>query len=74
MYLDILLGDKFNWGEHLIFLCQKLTKILSAFNLMKKFVPTGYRQQLYYSYHFSQVTYGIEVSGKTTKSNISNDK
>ncbi len=34
-------------------------------------MPTRYRHQLYYAYHYSQVTCGIEVFGKTAKSNIS---
>ncbi len=49
-YLGILLGDRLNWKEHIIALCQKLTKILIAFKLIKNLVPTRYRDQLYYAY------------------------
>ena len=53
-YLGILLDDKLNWGQHINFLCHKLTKILSAFKLIKNLVPIRYRHQLYYAYHYSR--------------------
>ncbi len=37
-YLGTLLDDKLNWGEHISFLCH-ITKILSAFKLIKILVP-----------------------------------
>lgn len=57
--------------EDIIALCQELSKILSAFKLIKNVLPTRYRGQVYYAFNYSQVIYGTEVFGATTKANIS---
>ena len=55
-------------------LCNNLTKIVSAFKLIKKkdlvSVPFRFNRQLYYAYCFSWITYAIEVYCASSKSYI----
>ncbi len=69
-YLGILLDDHLNWISHINFLCSKLTQILSAFKLIKNLIPYQYRQQLYYGFCYSRISYGIEVYGTASQRSI----
>ncbi len=66
-YLGILLDDQLNWKFHISHLCNSLTKVISAFKLIKTLVPLQFKRQLYYAYCFSRISYGIEVYGASSK-------
>ena len=54
-YLGFLLDDQLNWKMHINQLCGNLTKILSAFKLIKRLVPIKFKRHLYYAYCFSRI-------------------
>ena len=70
-YLGLLLDDQLKWNNHINCLVQKLTNILCAFRLIKNLVPPKYKNQLYYAYCYSVISYDIEVYGSTTSSGLS---
>ncbi len=60
-YLGILLDDQLSWKVHINHLCGNLTKILSAFKLIKRPISDKFKRDLCYAYCFSHITCEIQL-------------
>ena len=69
-YLGVDVDEKLDWNTHVKTVCNKLIKLAGSFKIIRGHIPTKCKRQLYYAYVYSQILYGIEVYGHTSKSNI----
>ena len=60
-YLGLTVDDKLNWEKHAEELCQKLTKTINAFKIVKRYIPEDRKMNLYYAYIHSRIQYGCEL-------------
>lgn len=63
-YLGVTLDEYLNWEAHIDLLKTQITKTLNAFKIIKNYIPTENKIQLYYAYIYSRIKYGIEVYGR----------
>ena len=69
-YLGIYLDCKLSWSEHIKELCIKVSKLSSVFHHITSFIYADMVKQLYYTYVFPHINYGIELYGSACKTNI----
>ena len=62
-YLGVFLDEHLSWDIHITYLCYSLAKYLSVFCNVRMMVPEKLKKQLYYSFVYSRIAYGIEVYG-----------
>ena len=54
-YLDVILHDKLCFKKHIIQLSKDLVKIISAFRIVRDWVPRREKVKLYYAYFHSNL-------------------
>ena len=69
-YLGIHLDDKVRFDEHIRQLSKSLVKTISAFKIIKNWIPDGLKLQLYFAYFHSKLQYGLEVYGSAAQKYI----
>ena len=69
-YLGIYLDCKLSWSEHIKELCIKVSKLSGVFHYIASFIHADMVRQLYYTYMFPHINYGIELYGSACKTNI----
>ena len=62
-YLGVQLDDKLKFKEHIDLLNKDLIKIISAFRIIKDWVPNKHKLKLYHAYFHSKMQYGLEIYG-----------
>ena len=62
-YLGVFLDEHLSWDIHITYPCNSLAKYLSVFYNVRMMVPEKLKKQLYYSFVYSRIAYGIEVYG-----------
>ena len=62
-YLGVYLYEYRGWDTQKTYLCNNLAKYLSVFCNVRMMVPEKLKKQLYYSFVYSRIAYGIEVYG-----------
>ena len=60
-YLGIIFDEKLTWKEHVNYICNSLLKYFGIFNHIKSFIDKSVVRQLYFSFIYSRISYGIEV-------------
>ena len=66
-YLGIFLDDMINWKAHVDHLTKKLSSFIGIFYKRSFLLPKASCRNLFYSFSFSSIIYGIEVYGLTYK-------
>ena len=66
-YLGVIIDDQLNWQEHINNLTVKLNKFVGIFYKRKNLLPLQCRKNIYNCFILSNINYGIEVYGYTTK-------
>lgn len=69
-YLGMQINEKLSWNVHIENLLGKLVKTASTFKFLRNHVPNNCKKQLYYSYVYSKIVYGIEIYGITSKTQL----
>ena len=64
-YLGVILDDKLCFDKHIIQLSKDLVKIISAFKIVRDWVPRTEKMKLYYAYFHSKLQYGLEIYGSS---------
>ena len=64
-YLGVILDDKLCFDKHIIQLSKDLVKIISAFRIVRDWVPRREKMKLYYAYFHSKLEYGLEIYGSS---------
>ena len=65
-YLGVELDDKLQFRKHIDQLSTDLMRIISAFRIIKDWVPNEHKLKLYHAYFHSKMQYGIEIYGTST--------
>ena len=68
-YIGIELDDKPQFKKHIDFLSKDLLRIISAFRIIKDWVPDRHKVKLCYAYFHSKMQYGLEIYGTATAKN-----
>ena len=55
------MDDKLNWEKHAEELCQKQTKTINAFKIVKRYIPEDRKMNFYYAYIHSRIQYRCEL-------------
>jgi len=69
-YLGLVIGENFNWQEHIEHLCKKLSMSSMQFYNLKFILPTDIMIMLYKSLVHSIIDYGVNVWGLTSKTHL----
>lgn len=69
-YLGLIVDDRFNWGNHIDSICDKLRAMLAKFAIIKYKVPFKILLNLYNALAESIISYGITSYGRTFKTYI----
>ena len=64
-FLGVIIDDKLKWDVHVLKLKQKISKGLGILCKARKLLPKDILLQLYYSFIYPYLTYGIVVWGST---------
>ena len=59
------------WNAHVDYVCMSLVKFFGIFNHVKHFVSKQIARQLYFSFIYSRINYGIEVYGSCADEHLS---
>ena len=70
-YLGVILDDKLNWQEHVKSVCKSLLKYFGIFSHIKSIASRAVARQLYFSFVYSRISYGIEVYGNCAVNHLS---
>ena len=62
-YLGVFLDEHLSWDKHITYLCNSLAEYQSVFYNFRIMVPEKRKKQLYYSFVYSRIAYGIEEYG-----------
>ena len=65
-YLGLIFDEMLTWNEHVKQLSGSLLKYFGIFNHVKALMTTQTARQLYFSFIYSRISYGIEVYGNCT--------
>ena len=66
-YLGMLINENIDWKNHVDELNKKLRSYNGIFYKYRTVLPAGTAKNLYFSYVYSRLTYGIELYGSSTK-------
>ena len=69
-YLGLKIDEKLNWNNHIESVCSSLLKYFGIFNQVKGYITKSLARQLYFSFIYSRIAYGIEVYGNCSKHNL----
>ena len=69
-YLGLILDDKLTFKNHIDLLCKDLIKVISAFRIIKEWVPNKHKLKLYYAYFHSKLLYALEIYGTSANKYI----
>ncbi len=69
-FLGIVIDNKLSWKLHIDYLASKLARNLSILYKLKGNVPQFTMINMYYSFVYSLLTYGITVWGSSSKGNL----
>ena len=70
-YLGLIVDENLHWNAHVDYVCMSLVKFFGIFNHMKHFVSKRITCQLYFSFIYSGINYGIEVYGSCVDEHLS---
>ena len=62
-YLGIIFDEKLNWSDHVSHVCKSLLKYFGIFNQIKFNINKTISRQLYFSFIYSRISYGLEIYG-----------
>ena len=71
-YLGLHIDENLNWNYHINQLCQRLTQFFGVFKRVKDQVTHKLVRQLYFAFIYSRISYGIQVYGGCSDSNMNN--
>ena len=60
-YLGLIVDENLYWNSHVDYVCMSLVKFFGICNHVKIFVSKRIARQLYFSFIYSRINYGIEV-------------
>ena len=66
-YIGLHIDELLNWKTHITYLNESLIKLFDIFNQLKDYVSDKLARQIYYSFVYSCITYGIEAYGSCAK-------
>ena len=69
-YLGVIIGCSLRWSEHVDYVYKKLVKFTSIFYKLRNYLPQQCLKKLYYAFIYPHISYGLEVYGNTTTSQI----
>jgi hypothetical protein len=69
-YLGIYLDSKLSWKNHIDHVKKKLSSSISVIYNLRSFVTPVILKQIYYSFIYSNILYGIEVWGAANKTSL----
>ncbi len=69
-FLGIIIDNKLSWNLHITYLANKLAKNMSILYKLKGSFPQSTMLNMYYSFIYSLLTYGISIWGNSSKSNL----
>jgi hypothetical protein len=69
-YLGVYLDENLTWTDHINFISNKLIKLSSALYYLSSFINMSHVRQIYFSYIFPYVKYGIEIYGRCPNYNM----
>lgn len=69
-YLGVIIDDKLSFKDHVNYLVTKLRRWIGIFRKIGPLLTTPTKRMLYQSAFLSNVTYGIEIYGNTTNSDM----
>ena len=70
-YLGLIVDENLYWNAHVDYVCMSLVKFFGIFNHVKHFVSKRIARQLYFSFIYSRIYYGIEVYGSCADEQLS---
>ena len=70
-YLGVIFDEKLNWHEHVQSVCKSLLKYFGIFSHIKSIASRAIARQLYFSFIYSRISYGIEVYGNCSFNHLS---
>ena len=70
-YLRLIVDENLYWNAHVDYVCMSLVKFFGIFNHVKHFVSKRIARQLYFSFIYSRINYGIEVYGSCGDEHVS---
>ena len=70
-YLELIVDENLYWNAHVDYVCMSLVKFFGIFNHVKHFVSKRIARQLYFSFIYSRINYGIEVYGSCADEHLS---
>ena len=65
-YLGLHIDELLSWNQHVNQLCKSLTKFFGIFKKLRDSITKRIARQLYFSFIFSRINYGIQVYGSCT--------
>ena len=69
-YIGLHIDELLNWKTHIAYLNESLIKLFGIFNQLKDYVSAKLARQIYYSFVYSRITYGIEFYGSCAKTSL----
>ena len=69
-FLGITLDNKLSFSDHISEVCNKVSKSIAVMSKLSHFVPASVIRKLYMSLVYPYVTYGIEVWGASSKTQL----
>ena len=69
-FLGITIDNKLSFSNHVSNLCSKISRIVGLLNKLKYYLPPKIIKQLYFSLVYPHILYGIEVWGKSSKTQL----
>ena len=70
-YLGLHIDEYLSWKHHVTQLCKNLMKYFGIFKKLRDSVPKQIARQLYYSFIYSRIDYGIQVYGSCSDTLLS---
>ena len=70
-YLGIIVDENLYWNTHVDYVCMSLVEFFGIFNHVKHFVSKRIAGQLYFSFIYSRINYGIEAYGSCADEHLS---
>ena len=69
-YLGIFLDSKLNWNFHISHVKNRLSSAIAIIYKLRNFVNINIMRDIYYSYVYSNILYGIELWGAANKNSL----